>query len=153
MLYRNRHSPARGWSEKLQVKGVSTCTSSVAERRFQREVEKLTRLVFTKIRCNSILSPIGNPLELDMFHSSHQGTVAIEYNGYQHYEFPNRYHKTQAEFDRGRLHDMIKVERCKELDLPLIVIRGQSIGSEMADFEQAWASLTLSIDLTSIQQS
>lgn len=78
-------------------------------------------LPFKKIRHPDIVNPdTGELLELDGYNEYLK--LAFEYQGFQHYYYPNKYHKSQKEFDDQVKRDQYKVQRCKELGITLIVI-------------------------------
>lgn len=62
----------------------------------------------------------GRPLELDGYNA--RLNLAFEYNGRQHSEYPNNFHKTREEFDNQVERDLYKYSRCKELGIDLILI-------------------------------
>ncbi|GAX85871.1 hypothetical protein CEUSTIGMA_g13287.t1 [Chlamydomonas eustigma] len=73
-------------------------TSSKSEQRFTQALESRTGLKFKMIRPLWLINPLtSHPLELDLF--CEEKHVAIEYDGPQHYTFPNVYHRTREEFD------------------------------------------------------
>lgn len=76
---------------------------------------------FTKVRPKWLRNPKTNrPLELDGFCPNLM--MAVEYNGIQHYEWPNFFHKTKEEFDALQYRDQKKVEICIEKNICLLVI-------------------------------
>ena len=69
-------------------------------------------------------------MELDFFCPSNK--LAIEYDGHQHYEFPNRYHATRAQFDDQRERDVEKDRICAENGIRLIRVRmGATIAEDV----------------------
>ena len=60
-------------------------------------------------------------LELDCYIKDRK--LAIEYDGEQHYEYPNIFHKTREEFDRQQSNDREKDSLCKERGVHLIRIK------------------------------
>jgi hypothetical protein len=48
--------------------------------------------------------------------------VAFEYHGYQHYIYPNHFHKTEEIFKTAQQRDRDKVQYCNENGITLIVI-------------------------------
>jgi hypothetical protein len=62
-----------------------------------------------------------NGLEIDNYIPSKK--IGFEYNGYQHYVFPNVYHKTLDEFEAQKVRDIEKQKRAKEKGITLITIR------------------------------
>lgn len=49
--------------------------------------------------------------------------IAFEYDGYQHYRFPNVFHKTREEFIEQQNRDKKKDELCRDLGITLIRIK------------------------------
>lgn len=77
--------------------------------------------VFTKVKPKWLRNPkTGRCLELDGF--CPELMLALEYNGIQHYRWPNYFHKTREEFTAQRERDQIKVEKCIENNICLIRI-------------------------------
>lgn len=76
---------------------------------------------FEKVRPPFLWNPeTGHLMELDMY--SDKLKLAVEFNGYQHYTFPNRFHKTREEFDAQVRRDRVKVERCLREGILLVSI-------------------------------
>lgn len=75
---------------------------------------------FVKAKHKWMKSRKNYPLELDGF--CEELMIAVEYNGYQHYVWPNHYHKTIEEFNDQRERDQIKLEACIERNICLIRI-------------------------------
>lgn len=77
--------------------------------------------VFKKVRPSWLRNPeTGRPLELDGFCEGLM--IAIEYNGIQHYKWPNFTGCTLEEFFKQRQRDQIKEEICIEKNICLIRI-------------------------------
>lgn len=74
----------------------------------------------------------GRPLELDGYNP--RLNLAFEYNGSQHYIYPNRFHKTREEFDSQLERDEFKKRRCEELGIKLITIPSSVKESELKSF-------------------
>lgn len=62
----------------------------------------------------------GHKLELDGYNE--ELGLAFEYNGQQHYVYPNGYHKSLEEFLKQKRRDLVKYELCNLNDTYLIVI-------------------------------
>ena len=62
----------------------------------------------------------GKNLELDGYNSDLK--LAFEYNGIQHYVYPNRFHKTVKEFEDQVRRDVFKKDACSLSGIYLIVI-------------------------------
>ena len=63
----------------------------------------------------------SSTLELDMFLT--EKNLAIEYDGPQHYEFPNPFHSTRSEFEHQQKLDRLKEELCAKKGVTLVRIR------------------------------
>jgi len=48
--------------------------------------------------------------------------LALEYQGIQHSEFPNFFHKTEIEFEKQKKRDRKKYARCTKNDIKLILV-------------------------------
>ena len=53
--------------------------------------------------------------------------IAIEFNGRQHYDFPNFFVRTEKAFKLQQLRDKIKMEYCYVNNIPLIIINDGSL--------------------------
>jgi hypothetical protein len=62
----------------------------------------------------------GRALELDCYLP--ELGIAVEYNGRQHYEFPNSFHSDQSEFEDQIYRDNLKRQLCDENEIYLITI-------------------------------
>lgn len=62
----------------------------------------------------------GRKLELDGYNADLG--IAFEYNGLQHYSYPNHFHKTEDEFYAQKRRDLSKHEKCDEHNVYLITI-------------------------------
>lgn len=62
----------------------------------------------------------GHKLELDGYNE--ELGLAFEYNGEQHYVYPNKYHKTKEDFEHQKRRDLVKFELCNLYGVYLIVI-------------------------------
>jgi thiol-disulfide isomerase/thioredoxin len=62
----------------------------------------------------------GSTYELDGYSKSLH--IAFEYNGEQHYKYPNFYHKTKEDFLKQQQSDLAKLEYCKNNNIKLLVI-------------------------------
>lgn len=62
----------------------------------------------------------GNRMEIDCYNDDLM--IGAEYNGKQHYEFPNFYHKTKDEFEGQLRRDKYKLELCNHYGVFLIPV-------------------------------
>ena len=71
------------------------------------------------IRPNFLRNPeTGKNLELDCFTPRNQ--TAIEYDGIQHFEYPNPFHRSKKEFEKQVQRDKIKDKLCESNGINLI---------------------------------
>lgn len=76
---------------------------------------------FKTIRPNWLKNPeTGKNLEIDLY--CKELNLGIEYNGLQHYVFPNKFHKTREEFIAQVRRDQFKKKMCNLHKLNLIVV-------------------------------
>lgn len=84
-------------------------------------MEKVYGKSFSSIRPKWLKNPeTGGNLELDCYNE--ELNIALEYNGIQHYIFPNSYHKTYEDFISSVRRDKFKYEQCEKNDTYLIVV-------------------------------
>ena len=113
---------------------VQKDTSSPMENRFKAELERVTGLQWIKVRPLWLCNPeTGVPMELDMYNE--ETKTAVEYNGRQHYEYPNDFHESKEDFDAQQRRDVAKKESCRIRGVKLIIIDAQaSLEDEMKCF-------------------
>ena len=105
-------------------------TSSASELAFKSAIESKTRFEFAKARPLWLENPeTGHLLELDMYDEKNR--IAIEYDGPQHYEYPNPFHKTQAEFHELQQRDADKTSICRMHGVRLIRVRASTLEEEI----------------------
>lgn len=108
----NRKRPRRANSKTSPYKREEICRK-ILEDHFDD--------YFPTVRPKFLTNPkTGKPLELDGYNA--RLNLGFEHQGRQHYEFPNRFHKTEAEFKAQQERDLFKAQRCKELGIDLIFI-------------------------------
>lgn len=96
-------------------------TPNIKEELCREILEKKYNLPFPNVRPDWLVNPLtGRRLELDCYNE--QLSIAVEYNGYQHYVFPNRFHKSKEEFDRQQARDKLKQEMCKQRGIKLVIV-------------------------------
>jgi len=102
--------------------------------------ESLTGRAYPTVRPHFLRNPsTGRNLELDGY--CEELRSAFEYQGSQHYEFPNRFHKTKQEFLAQVERDKFKVQRCAEEGINLVVIPHVLKDDELEDFIRTKLSL------------
>lgn len=108
--------------------------SSISEETVKTLLENHFGYQFHKVRPDFLKNPeTGLNLELDMY--CRELNLAVEYNGQQHYEFPNKYHFSEDDFQTQLKHDLIKVDRCAKEGLLLVVISEKEIVEKGADLK------------------
>tara|TARA_B100001057_G_scaffold304393_1_gene304538 strand:- start:136 stop:1440 length:1305 start_codon:yes stop_codon:yes gene_type:complete len=98
-----------------------TCNASRSEKICKLTFETIFKVRFPKIRPSWLVGVSGNKIELDGY--SKKLKLAYEYNGVQHYKFNNFFYNTKKDFLDRKRNDVIKVRRCREKGIKLIVIK------------------------------
>jgi hypothetical protein len=84
-------------------------------------LQKIYGLEFPSCRPSFLVNPeTGKELELDGYNEELE--IAFEYNGEQHYNYPNVFHKTEHEFIEQVRRDIFKRKICDKRGIYLIVI-------------------------------
>ena len=97
---------------KAESKGESEC---------RRILEEIYGRKFPSSRPDFLKNPeSGHNLELDGYCEDLQ--IAFEYNGSQHYNFPNWIHKSRDEFDKQVRRDQYKIQACDRSGVYLITV-------------------------------
>jgi hypothetical protein len=98
-----------------------TPAESRGEKLCRSVLEKFFEKPFPSVRPDFLVNPkTGKNLELDCYNA--ELNLALEYNGSQHYNYPNHFHKTQEEFDKQVNHDNTKREICEKAGIYLISV-------------------------------
>lgn len=94
---------------------------SNGERITRRVFEHLFKKPFVRVRPDFLKNPESNRnLELDGYNEELK--IAFEYNGIQHYCFPNGFKQTKKEFEQQLRRDKFKMEKCNEHGIYLITV-------------------------------
>lgn len=76
---------------------------------------------FPRVRLDVLKNPMtGKNLELDGFNEELK--IGFEFNGEQHYRYPNFTNCTEEEFKKTVMRDQLKLDLCDEAGIYLIVI-------------------------------
>jgi len=115
-------------------------------RKFKSKGEELTIESFEDMlgyevkinyRPNFLKNPeTGKNLELDGFDPKTK--IAVEYNGIQHYKYPNIYHKSKEDFEKQQYRDNLKKELCRKHNVTLLVIPYTVDSNSMNNFERKY---------------
>lgn len=115
---------ARDCDECEDVDLKRKSTESASEAAFRHHLANATGHAFDSVRPEWLINPTtGCAMELDLYNSALR--VAVEYDGPQHYEFPNPYHASIAEFKAQQTRDRLKERLCKQLGVKLYRVRAQ----------------------------
>lgn len=95
--------------------------SSRKEELCRQIISEIYRKPFVKVRPDFLRNPeTGCNLELDCYNQELK--IALEYNGAQHYMWPNFTGQSHAEFVEQVRRDMFKQKRCEEEGIYLIIV-------------------------------
>ena len=95
--------------------------TSKGERECKRVMEKIYKVPFRNIRPTWLKNPKTNRcLELDVYNPEKK--IAVEYNGKQHYEWPNFTNCSYEEFKNQLYRDRVKKYLCKKHGVHLITV-------------------------------
>lgn len=87
----------------------------------KQTLERIYKKKFSRIRPDWLRNPETNRcLELDCYNEELQ--IACEYNGIQHYKWPNQYSMTKEEFLAQNRRDNFKIDTCDALGIYLITV-------------------------------
>jgi len=122
----------------LRIVKINADTSSKSERAFKAALEARLGVTFVKVRPPFLTYTKGAALELDMYDETRR--LAVEYDGPQHYEFPNTYHRTRAEFEQQKARDAFKSAACEKNGVRLVRIRASTLPDELQQFPASLAA-------------
>ena len=98
------------------------CNKKKAEKYCRDYIENLFKKSFPQTKPKWLRNPkTGYLLELDGF--CEELKIAFEYNGKQHYEYPNCFHKTKKQFEEQIYRDLVKSKLCEENKIILLKIK------------------------------
>lgn len=94
---------------------------SKGERLCKQAIEEITGKNFYCVRPDFLKNPeTGRNLELDLYNDELK--IGLETNGYQHYIYPNVFHKTRDEFVNQIRRDQFKIDTCDANGIYLITV-------------------------------
>jgi hypothetical protein len=97
-----------------------TCASGISERICRALLERMTGVLFPKVKPSWLRNERGRKMELDGYAQSLG--LAFEYQGYQHYELVPHLHSTLKNFKQRQRDDEIKRRLCSQYDVTLVEI-------------------------------
>lgn len=122
-------------------------TSSASELAFKMAVENYLGVPFKKARPSWLMNQSsGKPLELDMYNASLN--LAIEYDGPQHYIYPNQYHKSPAEFHALQERDRLKERLCSAHNVRLVRVRASTLDEELVMLQHSLKDVKDDVKMT-----
>ena len=84
-------------------------------------LERLFGVPFDKVRPSWLRNPAtGRNLEIDCFNAALR--IGVEYNGIQHYAYPNPFHKTADEFAAQLHRDELKKQLAEAIGVTLLAV-------------------------------
>lgn len=106
---------------------------SKGERLCCQTLEQIYGKPFRSCRPDFLRNPkTGRNLEIDCYNS--EVKIGIEYQGRQHYAFPNSYHKTESEFWDQVERDQLKSKLCNQEGVHLLIVPYHIPLGKVADF-------------------
>jgi hypothetical protein len=130
----------RNWGKKYRFVGYSRSSDIVSSEDKCREIfEQIFKCPFIKIRPSFLINTnTGRNLELDGFNKNiitplGKG-LAFEYNGEQHYSFPNAFHQNIEEYEAQVFRDKLKKKLCRQHGIMLIEIPYTIRQQELKEF-------------------
>ena len=110
------HTWTNTWDHINRGQWCPECSSFKTEKKVKSLLE--TALGFTLSKHNFTYN--NNKYQFDRYNEEHK--VAFEYHGYQHYIYPNFWHKTKKDFLAAQQRDIEKECYCKTRGIKLIII-------------------------------
>lgn len=105
--------------ESIEESGIKR---SKGEQECKQILQKIFKKKFVRIRPSWLKNPeTGYPLELDLYNE--ELNIALEYNGIQHYKWPNFTGQSEEEHLAQKRRDKFKKQKCKEFGIKLIIIK------------------------------
>jgi hypothetical protein len=115
----NKHQWKAHWSDIKKGTWCPVCSAFKSESLCVTHAEGLYGIPFKKKRIR-YSDHSYKFLEFDGYNEDYK--IAIEYNGIQHYKFPNFWHKSEEEFNDQQNRDQLKREYCKINGIKLIEV-------------------------------
>lgn len=111
----------------------NVCSAGLAERQCKAAAEQLFRVPFQKVRVKELRGIGDRPLELDIYNASLK--LAIEHNGWQHYE-PQMDWGGEAAFRKQNEHDQRRRDFCRRKGITLVEIRELNTVTYISDLKR-----------------
>jgi len=96
-------------------------------------MSKIYGVPFTNVRLSCLKNPeSGCNLEIDCYNDELK--IGVEYNGEQHYIFPNNFHRSRDDFIAQVRRDQYKVETCDKQGIYLITVPYNVDNNKIEDY-------------------
>ena len=129
--YINAHTPLKfqcslghQWKSKPNAIKMGNwcpiCSQGMSERMCRNFFEEIFKVKFQTTKFKWLLNIDGNQMHLDGYNDKLR--IAFEYHGIQHYKFKKHWFKTEEEFKKRKLNDIMKRDLCKEKGIKLFEI-------------------------------
>jgi len=117
----NKHQWEANWNNiKTKNQWCPDCARFKTEKICRNILEEKLNYKLNKQRFYYDISNSKNFLEFDGYNAEYN--IAFEFHGYQHYIYPNQYHKTKKQFLEAQLRDNFKEQFAAENDIKLLII-------------------------------
>jgi len=110
------HTWKANWAHIKREIWCPECASFKTEKQVKTLLSKRLNISFTKTR----FVYNNKRYEFDGYNEEHK--IAFEYHGYQHYIYPNYWHRTEEIFKAAQQNDINKEQYCKENGIRLIIV-------------------------------
>ena len=122
VICENKHSFKINWNHIYGGVWYPICAVKKGEELVRKILEDKFKSSFPNMKPKWLKNPKTNHLlQLDGF--CEELSLAFEYQGIQHYKYPNHCHKNKKQFEAQIYRDNLKKQLCKENNIILIEIR------------------------------
>lgn len=127
-------------NKHLSGDGCKFCCSSKGELKIKSILESKNIEHKTQYTFKDLIFKKRLKFDFAIFHNSYLKFL-IEFNGQQHYEYCERFHRNNNEFENCIIRDNLKIEYCKNNKIKLYIIRydeniNESIDKILNEYEQ-----------------
>ncbi len=133
------HNPWESTANRLRErKWCPECSGSYYESIARWYLEQIFNVKFPTTRLKDVIPNHSGVMHFDGFAeliiNQRKIRIAFEYNGRQHYEFPNQFHKKLKEFLKRKKYDYQKEVICESNNIILIIIPYTISPESMQDY-------------------